>query len=369
MVLGTNAGQADLIRTLKRMGWNVIGCSRESGEPGQVLCDRFERIDVANLAELEQFARSNQVDLVYSISSDVAIRSATSLAEQLGLPHFFDSRLVELLDNKTALRRHLQTKVQNPVLYVEIDEDLQSLETWNCYPCVVKPTDAQGQRGVTRIDHPGSLKAAVVAAQGFSRSKQAIVEEYLEGVEVSCNVLVDGGQVILGILSERQVHRDIGFGIPSGHLIPPAHISDSEQRDCEQLVSEIVSALAVERGVLYFQMIVTSAGPRLVELAPRLDGCHMWRLIKAAHHIDLIELVVNALTSNEPVDVSSMRESPTSRFKLEFHQCPPNKTFRTSDFSLPGNICFNEFRYNDGEIVRPINGQLEVVGYYISTVA
>ena len=181
-------------------------------------------------------------------------------------------------------------------------------------------------------------------------------------------MLVDGGRVILGVLSERLVHQKIGFGLPAGHLIPPAHISAREQRACMKLVSDTVSVLPIERGVLYFQMIVTAEGPRLVELAPRLDGCHMWRLIKTAYEIDLIELVVDALISNEPIDVSGMRKNLTSKYKLGFHQCPPDRQFCSSDYPIPHDVCFNEFRYDDGEFVRQINGQLEVVGYYVSTV-
>ena len=368
MVLGTNAGQADLIRTLKRMGWHVTGCSRDRGEPGQALCDHFELIDVADLDALEHFERSNPVDLVYSISSDVAIRSATALAERLSLPHFFDSPTIELLDNKPALRRHLRARNQDAVRFIELNDGLEGLESWNDYPCVVKPTDAQGQRGVTKVHQPQFLRDAVIDAQRFSRSKRAILEEFLDGIEASCNVLVDGGRVILGILSERLVHQEVGFGIPAGHLIPPTHISESEQRSCMNLVNDTVSALSIERGVLYFQMIVTAEGPRLVELAPRLAGCHMWRLIKAAYEIDLIEFVVNALVSSEPIEVSGMRKELTSRYKLGFHQCPPDREFCLSDYLVPHDVCFNEFRYKEGELVRQINGQLEVVGYYVRTV-
>ena len=178
MVLGTNAGQADLIHSLKQMGWHVTGCSRELGEPGQSLCDQFEHIDISNLDALEQFARSHRIDLIYSISSDVAIRSATTLAERLSLPHFFDSSLVDLLDNKPALRRHLRARNQDSVHFIELNEGLENLDSWNHYPCVVKPADAQGQRGITKVYDPEFLIDAVIAAQRFSNSNQAILEEF-----------------------------------------------------------------------------------------------------------------------------------------------------------------------------------------------
>ena len=110
LVLGTNAGQADLIRHLKDRGWRVVGASRSAGEVGAALCDRFEAIDIVDLDALEAAARHHGVDVVYSISSDIAIRSATALAERLGLPHFYDTAFIDLLDDKAALRSFLDER-------------------------------------------------------------------------------------------------------------------------------------------------------------------------------------------------------------------------------------------------------------------
>ena len=56
------------------------------------------------------------------------------------------------------------------------------------------------------------------------------------------------------------------------------------------LVRAVVASLGVRDGTLYFQMKATPDGPKIIEIAPRLDGCHIWRLMKHARDLDYLDL-------------------------------------------------------------------------------
>lgn len=364
LVLGTNAGQADLIRHMKAIGWRVIGCAPAKGEPGQAFCDIVEHVNIVDLDALEIIARRHAVDLVYSISSDVAIRSVVALSERLGLPHFYDSAFIDLLDDKAALRAFLNEHGLSPVPFRKVS-DSRGLESWTHFPCMVKPTDAQGQRGVQRIDRPEDLAMAVEKAIPLSRSRQAIIEGFLHGIEVSCNVLVCGGQTRIRVLSERLVHGASAPGVPRGHLIPAVNVPEPDRAKALELVDQIIAAMGHRDGVLYFQMIMTPEGPRVVEIAPRLDGCHMWRLIKASHGIDLLAHAVDCLTGTAvPTHVTPLTGGDQP-MELMFQQMAPGQPFSTARFPVPADAQYHEYRYADGETVRAVNGILEVVGYYV----
>lgn len=367
LVLGTNAGQADLIRHMKDRGWRVIGASPVVGEPGQAFCDVVEQINIVDLDALEVAAKKHDVDLIYSISSDVAMRSVVALSERMGLPHFYDTDFINLLDNKAALRGFLAQHDLGPVPFMQVGAIADAAD-WDTYPCMVKPTDGQGQRGVVRIEDASDLDEAITQAIGFSHSGQAIVEGFLDGVEISCNVMVCGGEVRMKVLSERLVHGPHAVGVPSGHLIPPRNVSQADQRASIDLVDRIIAALGTRDGVLYFQMIVTPQGPRVVEIAPRLDGCHMWRLVRAARGANKITMAMDCLTGEKPVatlpnggegaQIGGIKE-------LMFQQVPPATAFDPADFPAPDDAIYHEYRYAKGETLRPINGILEVVGYYV----
>jgi phosphoribosylamine-glycine ligase len=367
LVLGTNAGQADLIRHMKDRGWRVIGASPVVGEPGQAFCDVVEHINIVDLDALEAAAKKHSVDLVYSISSDVAMRSVVALSERMGLPHFYDTDFINLLDNKAALRGFLVEHDLGPVPFIQVGNAADAAG-WTTYPCMVKPTDGQGQRGVVRIDDASGLDAAITQAIGFSHSGQAIVEGFLDGVEISCNVMVCGGEVRMKVLSERLVHGPHAVGVPSGHLVPPLNVSADNQAAAIDLVERIIAAFGTRDGVLYFQMIVTPEGPRVIEIAPRLDGCHMWRLVKAARGADKIAMAMDCLTGEAPVaTMTNNGEGVQTRgiMELMFQQVPPATAFDPADFPAPEDAIYHEYRYAKGETLRPINGILEVVGYYV----
>ena len=111
-------------------------------------------------------------------------------------------------------------------------------------------------------------------------------------------------------------------------------------------------------------MIATSDGPRIVEIAPRLDGCHMWRLIEAAHGVNLIAMAVDCL-SGEPSAPSAPARAADAGHALMFQQMPPGSSFHKAGFPVPEGALYHEYRYEDGQTVAPINGRLEVVGYYV----
>ncbi|AKP00202.1 UDP-glucose 4-epimerase (plasmid) [Marinovum algicola DG 898] len=188
------------------------------------------------------------------------------------------------------------------------------------------------------------------------------------GVEISCNVLVCGGEVKMKVLSERLVHGPHALGVPRGHLVPCDAVSEDNQRAALALVDGIIAALGSRDGVLYFQMIVTPEGPRVVEIAPRLDGCHMWRLIRAAEGADLIAMAMDCLTGEgTPEQLPGGGEGDRQRpiAELMFQQMAPGQPFSAAAFPVPEDAIYHEYRYDAGQDVRPVNGTLEVVGYYV----
>jgi len=364
LVLGANAGQADLIRHMKLNNWYVVCCSHRNGEVGELLADEFYCIDIKDVKSVVTLAQSIKADLVYSVSSDIAITSSVSASEVLKTNHFFNSDLVDLFNNKSRMRNFLNSHNLGYVKYSTIKSDVE-VEDWDLFPCIVKPVDSQGQRGVQLINSKDNLCHAVKIALKLSEKRNAIVEEFLDGIEISCNVLMQNGICLFDVLSERLVHGGELTGIPRGHLVPCVNVSLKNINNSLELVRKIVEALGIKNGCLYFQMKVTSKGIRVIEIAPRLDGCHMWRLIKHATGHNYLANTINTL-----IDKSSNIESrPAVKlgdfYELIFQQAPLNSSFYKSEHPTPVDSLYHEYRYLDGDRINPVNGKLEIVGYYV----
>jgi len=362
LVLGSNAGQADLIRHLAAAGWDVTACGNVRGSVGEREAHAFAPVDIRDVEAVAELARSRGVELVYSVSSDVAVPTVVEVSARLGLPYFFDPDIVMLFHHKPRLRRWLNQRDLGPVPFAEVHGP-GDVADWATFPAIVKPADSQGSRGIAKVTDAAGLSRAIEAAVAASPTGTAIVEGFLAGVEVSFNVLVAKGDIIVIEPSERLVHPEPLVGIPSGHLIPPVRVAPEAIARADRLVRDVVSALGITDGTLYFQMKMTEDGPKIVEIAPRLDGCHIWRLMKHARGFDFIDLSVAALVG-EPV-AAPQAKPLDGVYELQFQQMPPGGTFRSADFPAPADALYHEYRYADGEVVKPINGQMEVVGYYV----
>ena len=105
-------------------------------------------------------------------------------------------------------------------------------------------------------------------------------------------------------------------------------------------------------------------GIKIIEIAPRLDGCHMWRLIKCATGRDFLASTVSTLL-NKDFDKGHVGVDFDRYFELMFQQTPPSVTFSLSEYPKPSDAYYHEYRYDEGQTIYPINGKLEVVGYYV----
>ena len=122
LVLGVNAGQADLIRHMRDRAWHVVSCAHRGDLPGVQLSHRFELIDVTDIDAVAALARRVNARLVYSISSDIAITSAVKVSEKLDLPHFFNSSTVAMFNQKHLLRDYLNGNGLSEVSFRQVDD-------------------------------------------------------------------------------------------------------------------------------------------------------------------------------------------------------------------------------------------------------
>lgn len=362
LILGIGAAQVDAIRYLKRKNFFVIGCSYAEEGPGLKDIDHFELINITDVEKLEAIALKHDVDFIYSIGSDLSTISIAEVSNRLGLPTFISPEISHLLQDKTLLRDFFANKGISPVEYRRISS-IDDLEGWDIYPSIVKPANSQGQRGIFVAESLNDILKDLKKAFDASRTHTVILEELLTGPEISANVFVVNGEVIMNVISDRLVVSGYPGGIPLGHALPGENLSSEMLVLTCNFVETCVKALGIKNGPVYFQMKLTSDGPRVIEIAPRLDGCHIWRLIQAVYGIDLLDLTFRHLTGDVLGDFSDKKEK--TRSHLMFFLQPPGESFKQAEHLPPEGAFYTEYYFEEGQIVPPVNGNLEKVGYYI----
>ncbi len=362
IVLGVGNAQVDLIRYLKSAGWWVIGCSYRHEGRGLDYIDQFALLNITDVDGIEQLARFEKVDIVYSIGSDLAMPTVARVASRLGLPSLVLAETAEMLQNKLLLREFLHIHDISPIEHKKV-RGRDDLKDWTIFPAIVKPVDNQGQRGVFLANCLEDAVAGVEDSLRFSRSKTLIIEEFLDGPEVSVNTFVVNCETVFCEVSDRLIVEGYAGGIPRGHIYPAEHCPEAMRGEVKELVVACNREIQIGNGPVYYQAILTKDGPRIVEVTPRLDGCHMWRLIKLVSGVDLLEASVQCLLGECSLDMQV--STGLQSHYLGFFYSPPNKEFHLTDYKPSGEIDYLEYYYADEESIRPINGYLEKVGYYI----
>ena len=150
LILGSSRIQEEAVKYLKGTGCWVATCSFRSSDRINLDTDRFALIDVRDAEAVKKFAQAENVELIYSIGSDFAAETAAKVSTELGLPTFVSRSTIEIVRDKERLRNFLNENDLGAVKFKKV-EHIDDSVSCNVFPSIVKPTDNQGQRGVSYV--------------------------------------------------------------------------------------------------------------------------------------------------------------------------------------------------------------------------
>src|SRR5207248_5406780 len=158
----------------------------------------------------------------------------------LGLPGI-GSEAARLATNKIAMRTAL-AEAGVPQPRFEVATAPSSVDVG--FPAVLKPVDSAGQRGLFLVRSEEELAARLPETLAQSQAREAIVEQFVEGVEVNCLAVARGGEVTVLTLSDRRRPGGEGFGVCLAHVFP-ATIDSETATEAEQVAAASVRAIGL----------------------------------------------------------------------------------------------------------------------------
>jgi biotin carboxylase len=286
LVLGAGPAQLGLLRAARARGLFVVACDRDPGAPGFEYADRRAVVSAEDEDALVRLAGAEGAEGVIAPGIDWPVVIAARIAERLGLDHPLDASTAALAVSKLRQReRFSEAGVPQPRWTVASSAagDLG-------VPCVVKPPDRQGQRGLSLVRERAALATAVERAAAESRSGLALVEELVEGPEITVNAISVAGEFHALTVTDRLTANPPAFGVALAHAWPSRVVV----ADAVAAARRAADALGIRAGPTYTQVRVASDGPKVIELAARLGGGHDAELCEAALGIDLNGLAIAA---------------------------------------------------------------------------
>ncbi|MEF9907035.1 ATP-grasp domain-containing protein [Streptomyces sp. P9-A2] len=240
-------------------------------------------------------------------SCDYYLPAVARAAERLGLPGP-GAESVRTACRKDATRRVLaEAGLPQPRFAVhEAWADLARAAREIGYPLVVKPVDLCAGMYVRRVDDEEQLASAVrelagfpVNARGQRRAPVVLLEELLDGPEVSVETVSHAGAVHVVGMTDKSVGGAPAF-IETGHMFPAA-LSAADAEAAGHTALGALKALGLtDATVAHTEIKLTSAGPRVVEVNPRPAGNRITELVRHVTGIDLAAAFVDVSLGRAP---------------------------------------------------------------------
>jgi biotin carboxylase len=373
LFVGAGRHQRRAILRAKQLGLRVVAVDRNPEAIGLPHADEGHVVDFSEVEGVIAVARRAGVDGVLTVSADRAVPVVAAVAEELGLPGI-GTETAHLMTHKVAMRRRLAERgVPQPrFAAVRVRREAAPAGETVGFPAVLKPADSGGQRGLFLLRSFDDLDRHLHAALAESPSDEAIVEEYVDGLELNGLVVVRGGQAYPLLLSDRLRPRGEGFGVGWIHSYPSKLFGDTLE-EAERVATRAVVTLGLKNGIAFPQLIVADGRALVVEVAARIPGGQMADLAFHALGVDLVEIALRqALGEEVPDELVIPRQSRPTAIRFLTARPGPLPLGKVRSVSglervlkAPGVVQADVF-LQPGETIRPVRLDGDRRGYVIA---
>lgn len=299
LVLCGGIPQAALIEELKSRGIYTILADMNPNVMARPLADEFFPVSVLDVDAVRKLAKEQKVDMVLTACADQVLLIQAQVSEELGLPCYIDYKTAKDVSSKELMKKVFVENgipTSKHVIMGEFDEEkVRGLS----YPIIVKPVDSYSSRGVRKVFSVEELKAAFEAAVEISRTNTAIVEEFVEGEELTVDVYIEDGVAhTLCISNIDKIPGNDRFVICRTRY--PAQINDEVKNQVEVVAGQIAKAFNLKNAPMLVQMITDGKKVSVVEFCARTGGGDKFRLIKEVSNFDVIKAVVDLTLGVKP---------------------------------------------------------------------
>lgn len=273
-IIGASYLQLPLVQRAKEMGLYTICFAWAEGAVCKDIADKFYPISIVEKEQILEMCKKEHIDAICTVASDTAAPTVAYVAEQMGLVG--NSYEVSLTANNKILMRQVFSKagVLCPQYWYVNKDDFkcQTLDiTHLTFPLIVKPSDRSGSLGVVKVEGEEDLAPAIKAAQNYSFKHEAIVEEYIEGREISVEFISYQGKHY-----PLQITDKVTTGAP--HFVElehhqPADLTATQYEEIYTITKRALTALGVTNGASHSEYRITENGKIYVmEIGARMGG-------------------------------------------------------------------------------------------------
>lgn len=299
VIIGANSFQNPLILKAKEMGYETHVFAWKVGDIGEKTADYFYPISITDKEKILEECKKIKPKAIVSIASDLAVLTVNYIAAQLGLTGN-DPKNSHICTNKYEMRKAFKkANIKTPNFKNVGENEPINLDEFK-FPVIVKPTDRSGSRGITKVLHKEDINEAVKAAIQNSFEKRAIIEEFIEGNEYSCECISYHGKHTYLAITKKFTTGAPHF-IETGH-IEPAGLSKEQEKRVIKEIFKALDALHIQNGPSHSEFKIDKDGNiGIIEIGARMGGdCIGSDLVKISTGYDFLKLTIEVALGQPP---------------------------------------------------------------------
>lgn len=300
LIIGASILQLPAIKKAKEMGFYVAVADFNPNAIGIQYADEYFNASTMDENAILEVAQIFKPDGIMTLATDMPMRSVARVSETLGLHGISYETAVKATDKYDMIKAFEEHQVPAPWFYlIRNHDDLVAIEGKITYPCIMKPTDNAGSHGVVKIDSPEELVNNYEYSRACSRRGNVIIEEYLDGQEVSVEVMVVGGKVNIIQITDK-LTTGTPYFVEMGHS-QPSRLDQDIQNQIRDVAERACKAIGIDQGPAHVEMKVTSqSGPKMIELGARMGGDNITtHLVPLSTGIDMVESTIKLALGEE----------------------------------------------------------------------
>ncbi len=295
IVLGGTYPHRALIENLKNRGYYTVLVDYLPYPPAKVVADWHVQKSALDEDVVLEIAEKYEAELIISTCIDQATLTACGVSEKLKKPAPYSRQTALSVTNKLKMKDKMRQNGIPTSNYIYVNDlgsyNASGLKT----PIVVKPVDSNSSKGVRKTSDDGKIEEYLIKAMEYSRSKDAIIEEFKEGKEIGLDSIIKDGQAHIIITRER---RKVVPGKDPIQQIQGSYWPAVKDKKILEGLKKIIEKIAVvfnlDNTPLMMQTIVNEDEINVIEFSPRIGGGENYEIIRRHTKFDIIGAAVDS---------------------------------------------------------------------------
>ena len=365
LIIGASILQLPAIEKAKEMGFYVGVVDFDPKAIGIKYADEYFNVSTIDIEGVCKVAKEFKPDGIFTLATDMPMRSIAAACKELNLRGIAPETALKATDKGEMIKAFESHNVPHPWYCILGNEaDCEKKLDKISFPCISKPTDNSGSKGVMLIHNEEELLEAVKYSSSQGRNGSVIVEEYMTGSEVSVEIIVLDGEVNILQITDKLTTGAPHF-VEMGHS-QPSDLSSSQIADIKDVATRAVKAIGIDNSPAHVEIMVTDNGAKMIELGARMGGdCITTHLVPLSTGIDMIKAAIQIACGEKPDLTPKFQKGSAIRFIDA-----PNGTIKEIDGiekaqSIPGIMQVSLIK-SVGDTVVEINSSNDRTGFVIA---